>query len=292
MFDENIIRFYFSLICCCVLIPTGLFGNIISFIIFNNKKFNKQSGILYFKIDSILNIIILFQLPNQLMLSYWTNTDIGCKISFGLMLITNQIQAWITAFCSLDRLLGVIASRKFGFIKDRNFQYGLIISTSLLIMIADFPFATIMKAVVLENNSTICYPPIDPEVVWSFYYALANIIVFKTVIPFAIMISSSIIIVKTILKSKKNLFAKSFNKREKELAKSLVVLDFFFIVFSLPLIFDFLLNSQSLILYGILYSLTNAYNVFLFLLFYITNKIYRSIFKKYMKNLSCRIFNK
>ena len=284
--DENIIRYYFSIVCCCLLIPMGLFGNIISVIIFSSKKFKKQPGILYFKIDCIMNIIILFQLPNQLMLSYWTSADIGCKISFGVMLITNQIQAWITVFCSLDRLLGVIAPYKFGFIKNRSFQYGLIISTSFLIFNADLPFAMIMTSVSLENNSTICYPPTDPKVIWSFYYALADIVVFKTVIPFVIMISTSIIIIKTIWKSKRNLFTKRHHVKEKELAKSLVALDFFFVIFSLPLIFDFLFNSDSLFLYCILYTLTNFYNVFLFVLFYVSNKIYRPIFIKYIKLFS------
>jgi len=68
-----------------------------------------------------MNMIMLSQLPNQLMLSFWTSSDTGCRLSFGIMLLTSESQSWITVLCSIDRLLGVIAPNRFSFVKKMKF---------------------------------------------------------------------------------------------------------------------------------------------------------------------------
>ena len=99
------------------------------------------------------------------------------------------------------------------------------------------------------------------------------------------MISISIKIVHTILKSKKNLFTKRHHEKERQLAQSLVALDTFFIICSLPLTLFALFNPNTGHLYSIFYFLTNLYTVFLFVVFYFANNIYRNIFKKYMSKI-------
>jgi hypothetical protein len=283
---KEVIRFYFSITCCVLSIPIGFFGNIISIFIFDSKEFKKQSGIFYFKIDCIMNMIMLSQLPNQLMLSFWTSSDTGCRLSFGIMLLTSESQSWITVLCSIDRLLGVIAPNRFSFVKKMKFQVSLILIIVFLIFMANFPFAYAIKLVQMPN-ATVCYGPInDSKFTVLFYFGLVNISLFRTLIPFTIMIVSSILIFKIILKSKKNVFKSKDFTREKELGKSLIALDTFFIICSLPLLFDFYVDgAKDEFLFGILYFLTNFYNVFLFVLFYFSNKIYRSVFKEIMKRM-------
>ena len=280
------IRFYFSIVSCLISLPIGFFGNIISIIIFKSKDFKKQSGIFYFKIDCVLNLIILCQLPNQLMLSFWTSSDTACRLSFGIMLLTSESQSWITVLCSIDRLLGVIAPYRFDFIKKRSFQISLILAIVFLIFMGNFPFVYAIKLVHMQNL-TVCYGPVDdPKLKVLFYFGLADITLFRTLIPFSIMIVSSCLIFKIIIKSKKNVFKTKDLTREKELGKSLIALDTFFIICSLPVLFDFYLDgAKNEFLFGILYVLTNLYNVFLFVLFYSSNKIYRSVFKEILKKI-------
>ncbi len=125
MYSETV-RYYLSIVGCAFSLPIGFFGNIISIIIFNNKVFKKQSGTLYFKLDCIINIIILLQLPHQLMLTFWINLQDLCRLSFGIMLVTSEVQAWISVLCSVDRLIGVLTPYKFNFRKNGKFQFRLI----------------------------------------------------------------------------------------------------------------------------------------------------------------------
>ena len=278
-------QYYFSITVCCISIPIGLFGNFMSILIFSGKSFSKQSGATYFIFDSILNIIILIQLPNQLMLTYWSNSDLACQISFGLMLITSETASWVTVLGSIDRLLAVVAPYKFGFKKNKKLQISLIAVMIFLIIIGNIPFPFMIKAFELPNNKTICYASYGEDVIWGYYYGLVVITLFKIVLPYFLMIISSVIIVKTIWKSKENIFNKRHHKKEKELTKSLVALDTFFIISSLPLLCNYYFNQTDLVLYCILYALTNLYHVFLFLLFIFVNKLYRGEFFNYMKKI-------
>jgi hypothetical protein len=138
----------------------------------------------------------------------------------------------------------------------------------------------------LPDNTSICVAPSEPDrVTWTFYYGSLNIAVFKTILPFTIMITISVIIVKTILKSKKNLLSKKDHLKERQLAKSLVALDTFFIICSLPLTIFALLNPNTGHYYSFFYFLTKLYTVFLFIVFYIANNINRNIFKQYMSKI-------
>ena len=125
MYSETV-RYYLSIAGCAFSLPIGFFGNIISIIIFNNKVFKKQSGTLYFKLDCIINIIILLQLPHQLMLTFWINLQDLCRLSFGIMLVTSEVQAWMSVLCSVDRLIGALTPYKFNFRKNGKFQFRLI----------------------------------------------------------------------------------------------------------------------------------------------------------------------
>jgi hypothetical protein len=298
-------QFNFSIITSCLWVSIGSIGNIFSIIIFCSKEFNKDTTAKYLTFASIMNIIAIFYFPLLMFPSMWSPTALNCMITMGLKIFMTQIHAWIMAVCSLDRAISTMAPFKFIFKNKLKFQLALLGIMIFIFAILISPFFILYKAVSTSDNKTECEITLVKELEGVVFYSLAQNVLFSAVLPFLIMITSSILIVITLWKSKNKVFKNKFrnkrhNLREIQLAKSLITLDLFFIFFKLPMqiyiIFfstdnDGRVTHNFFFMYQIFLFISSTNIVCIFVIFFIVNKLYRSLFIRYFKKLFGCKFN-
>ena len=278
------IKYRFSIISCAVFMPIGIIGNIISIVIFGHSEFRKQAITTYLIIISIINLTTIFQMPNQLMLHYWSGIvdwNFACKISTAFFMITRQSATWILCLSSVDRMITVMAPMKFQFKDTKKFQIVVVILIFLIITAADFPILYSIKNYVLPNNVSFCSFPLEPNLLWFSTYSRVSLTVFGVILTFIIMITSSALIVWTLLKSKSKFARDKSFRKELNLTKSLLIMDAFFIITTLPMnIYAYVYMADPFV-NRVFYILSNFNNIFLFVIFYFCNKLYRAILQKY-----------
>ena len=280
------VQFYTLTSLAVVFLIIGFFGNIISIIIFCDKEFIKQPAIVYLNSANVMNIITLlyafvFFLSPKLIIN-----DFNCKVIFGTYVVLLEYQAWIIALGSFDRLVSILKPNKY-FCKNKfQFQMITMIITLVFIIIFVLPsiyFYTEGKTI---NNITTCSFPIDDDYLWVTTYFKVEYTLFRAVIPFLIMIISSLAISWNVFKMKRRVGAiNSIRQKQVNLFKAMVFLDLFFIIFRIPMLVYLLMKNDGEqvtdFTYGICVAIgfiTNTYNFVLWIIF---NKVYKSLFKKY-----------
>jgi hypothetical protein len=134
----------------------GIFGNVISIIIFNNKLFKTQPTTGYIQAFFVINIITILYTPIMFLAPVWIINTITCKVFVGLFLLMLEIQAWVTAICSTDRLITVLKPKQYLFKNKFKFQFCVIMVALLLVCILLIPNGIFYDAFT-RNNKTICY---------------------------------------------------------------------------------------------------------------------------------------
>ena len=115
----------------------GLSGNIICFLIYSRKTFEKISVSFYFKAVSINNIIALQQtLVNFMSLAIGDNpfyirniSSISCKILVYLEYSTLSISTWIMVIVLFDRFMTIKFNKRFQFLDNFKLKILILIST-------------------------------------------------------------------------------------------------------------------------------------------------------------------
>jgi hypothetical protein len=296
----EIFKFNFAIITSALWVSIGSIANIFSIIIFSSKEFNKDSMSKYLTCASIMNIIAILHLPLVMFPSIWSPTAINCVMMMGLKILITQMHAWIVAMCSLDRAISTMAPFKFIFKNKLKFQLILLGIMTVILVILISPGVILSKSVSASDNKTECEMTVVKEIEGVAFYSIAQYVLFAAVLPFFIMITSSILIVLTLWKSKNKVSCNNVanNKRnyvrDIQLAKSLVTMDFFFILFKLPMQFyliffsiedDGRFMSKLFYMYQIFLFISSTNIVCIFVIFLIINKLYRSIFIRYIKKI-------
>ena len=279
-------------IICSFYILIGYFGNISTIIIFRQKEFQKQSTSFYFICACIVNLVIITYLPWALMPDLWTLSSFSCKIFLEIYIGLVEIQSWILAVCSFDRVFMVMASHKFLFRKKLKFQLATVIIISIILIVALIPYLYYFNLEQTIQNTTLCL--LSPETPsWVWIYGKLDFFLFRAVVPFSIMIISSVFIFWKVYNRKKKLRGVDASfQQEYQMAICLVLVDISFLFLRLP-------NSIYTIIYkkddgSIIYTnlcsifslLANGHCVFDFIIFICCNKIYRNLFSKTI--LCCR----
>ena len=279
------LQFQFSVIISPVFFVCGLFSSIISILILNKSEFKNQSTKTYLIITCIINIVYVTYLPFALIPAIWEINSIDCKIFLTFSLFIAEIQAWVLAFCSIDRLVFIVSPTRFLFRKNLKFQIGICAVASIVIIILIIPCVYFYSAYKGANNQISC--SFDSSLIWVLNYLKNEYFLIEILIPFSIMITSSVVVYWTIYKRELTLTLNPQSKTAIKLAKSLVAMDIVFILTKLPpLFYVLILNVGSdEIIYSFAYTLIcvicASYSYFYFLFLIIFNKIYRDIFVKY-----------
>ena len=282
------IQFQFSVIISPIQFLCGLFSSIISIIVFNKSELKNQSTKSYLIITCIINIVTVTYLPFAIIPAIWNINDLDCKIYIALSLLIAQIQPWVLALSSLDRLVFIVLPTRYLFRKKIIFQIGICTAALLLIVITITPCVYYYNALTDTNNQTLCSFPTDVNLKWVLNYFKIQFFLFRITIPCCIMIASNIIVLWKIYKRELRIILNPRSKTTMSLAKSLVGMDLIFILTKIPMLFYLLLtnNGPDKIIYNFTYSLfviiSLSYNYLYFLFLIILNKIYRVTFLKYV----------
>ena len=286
----DLIQCYVLIGFCICFFLIGVFGNIISIVIFARKEFIKQPATVYLILSSIVNLIILLYLPFMVMPDIWTQLaaeTISCQLFGGFVVILTEIRSWIYSIGSLDRCITTVAPFKFQFKNKLKFQLALIIICAIILILLCVPFITYYREYNSESeNKTVCLLPQTIEFSWVIIYFKFQFGLFRTVLPFIVTLLASIITAYKICSSKLNLNDRDWKSMEKEIqfAKTLIMMDILFIITRIPTLINIAFQSSMLFLYTFLYSsfilFSALHNAFSFLIFIIFNKIYRRLFKK------------
>ena len=179
------------------IITIGLFGNILTFIIFSRPAFKKNSISIYCRALTIIDCFTIYELASDIGLVFfdyliYIMSEMGCKLNFFVHLSIGSISAWVLIAFSIDKVLSMKNRAKF--IKKRSFQYA-VISVIVLIHLIAYIVPIYMVSVTISMTKMLCFLQSFGDVI------LLVALIEGSLIPFIIMISSSIISIRLIRNS-------------------------------------------------------------------------------------------
>jgi hypothetical protein len=194
------------------LYVVGLFGNILSFLVFSRKSFSGNSISIYCRALIISEFFVLMPLALDIGLTFKSDltvvSNFFCKFSYYIIISGSSTPGWILAVLSLDKMLCIRWINKFLLIKKRSFQLTvvLVIAISNLFLYLLLPFGMQIETISVESSNNVT-SQVTCDLVYNEY---SNEIAFiylieSNLIPFVLMISSSFVTMRVLVKSRKNL---------------------------------------------------------------------------------------
>ena len=290
------VNFYFTVIFGSI----GLILNTLGIVVYKRKAFADMSMSFYnIVIACVNNICILSYLWQAIPLYFNVNIKLNsqaeCMLVTYLQMVAGRLSAWIETLITVDRMVCIIFSNKFLFMKNRkvlSVVIAALLAVSLAISSQYFQFelvrtpsnTTISPNVTVATITATC--SVDKAIILSIN-VLA--IVTRVAVPFVIMIVSNIFLIYHL----KRVRRERWMKKEEAFARSVVALSVFFLLTNLPLaviaVYQIVLAydgssplSRSSVLVNLVYTLSmllSSYNyVFPTLVNLMFNKIFRQEF--------------
>jgi hypothetical protein len=211
-----------------VIIIFGTISNILSIIILTRKKLRKSSTFFYLACLSAIDMLVLYTFCINFISYYHLSIDLQskhvvlCKLFSFCIYFLPQYSAWTCAAVSIDRVIGVIFSigRYASLAKrwntpSRARYIVIIIGVCLFFINIQFLFypneytKTLNKTQIVEDVNVIyCSPEYSTNQKLQKYYTNVWVhfdLSLNVLVPFAIMILSSFIIITRVRKNEKNL---------------------------------------------------------------------------------------
>jgi hypothetical protein len=222
----------------------GLIGNIITFIIFSRPVFQKNSISVYCRALTVLESFTIVHIVYEAGIAFFSvflgsNSDLACIVYNYVNSGFGAIPGWILIALSIDKFLSM---KNIGnsLIKKRWFQLIVITSIVLINLLLYIEVPIYLRLWSYEyGNTTYSYcilntMPYSDIVNW-MYLIQANIV------PFLIMITTSIMSIQLIRKSSKNISAQLASrerrkKRDIKFSVTSIMFNFMFITFRLPIV--------------------------------------------------------
>jgi hypothetical protein len=278
------LQFFILLILTSVVSLLGIFSNILSIVIYRkNKDLKKQSTTIYLVFSCILNIVICFYLPIQIIPSLMPVNIVNCKLYLAITTAIPQLKSWTLVFCAVDRMVTVVLPQKFKFREILKYQLISILTTFIILTVLFIPCVIYYGIEINAKNQTLCSSLTSSDYQWVVYYYKYNYLLIRTVIPISIMLFCSIITAWKLYKSKTEILQVSDGRKELQFGVALVTMDICFVLFRIPLIIYIIItehDSANRIIYDFNYSILNLIGVtnivISFFIFLIFNKIFRS----------------
>lgn len=246
-------------------------GSIFSLVIFSRRAFEKSSIGFYCRLLAffdlyVLIVMVLVGVGQIIGVQIIASTDIGCQVSFFLGTAVSPIQGWILIVFSIDQLIAVSMTDRFGFVKKPWFKYSISIFIFLFNCAIYSPtFIFVRSTKMVFGNVTAAYRCDSLAPVVSIIY-LAE----ASFIPFFIMIIITFQIVRILIRSRNRTLVQPFNssnsktlrRRDFKFAFNSVILNMLFIILTTPLIVYYLVPIKDFIL-------SNLFNTACFVFFYL-----------------------
>ena len=266
-----------------VVIAIGFFGNVISFVIFSRKRFQKNSISTYCQALALIDCLTIVEILDtfyQLIykVDFINASDESCRAMSYIPTIYSSIPVWILVAFSLDKLLNM-RRKTINLIHKKWFQWSLIAGIVLFHSILYMWLPIFIRRTEISPGVYFC----DPTTFQLFDVHMIVVIIETCFIPFIIMIVSSIMTIRLLYKSRRLVeragkLTASRRSRDTKYAISSVVFNFVFIPFKLPIVY-YILSSfgvETSVYYFqislLLYFFTSSSN---FLIHLVTNSLFR-----------------
>lgn len=274
-FDKSL-----NLIYPLLIMFLGLIGNTFTIYIFSKKCFRKCSIGTYYSYLSLIDSLILvlgstrFFLEANNQINITTLSNLTCKFFTSTMYILQQISAWILMFASLDRIFLVKVPPVLIFKNVKKLKIFVILATTLFLIFLNIPnimFLEIKHKDIKQYNRSIINVKYCELTDGSFFNNnVADIIdlFLFAIIPFVVMLISSIIISRIIFFSKRKFYRTNMkkNKRDYQFAITILAMNFLFLILNLPICLHLLFRNftdeskreyNERVLYNIVYTISN-----------------------------------
>ena len=277
-----------------VVVAIGIIGNIISFIVFSRKTFRKNSISTYCRALAIFDCLTIVELIKSVYLSIdfmdymesWN--DASCKLFFYTSMEYTTIPGWILVAFSIDKMLHMRTSCP-RIIKSKLFQWSVVAGIVVFHLLF---YIELLISLKLEPL------PFLPQVQFCNFAFLSylNILIYAELtdacfIPFAIMIVTSILTIRLLIRSRNSLERighedKKRRMRDTKFAISSLTFSFFFVTFKTPFVVSFILPFDP----NRLYFQQIAFVLFLincssnFFIHFATNSLFRRELHKLRDN--------
>ena len=286
---------FFSTFYPLIIVPLGLIGNILTYIIFGRKRLKNISVSIFFRYMSVTNSLCLIQYMQHYLkyndiINLRTLSFLSCKISYFCILFLGPTSAWVLCYVSIERFITIQYPRKSLIIKKKFFQRSIIFTILVISFVVYSPYLFFLETITPNDgkNKTFC------KCVNQIYDILTFIdFAYSTLIPFLIMFIFSLLIIYSFIKSKNRiavLFASVDRKRvsrDRKFCITILILNFIFLILNCP---DALMNYIDYDEDDILPILSNAlfYTYFAidFLIYIFVNSIFRNEFLDCFKSFS------
>jgi hypothetical protein len=264
-----------------IVILIGIIGSIISFIVFSRKTFRNNSISTYSRALAVIDCLTLIQLVQDmyrltLTQMFYNQSDFTCKIFYYFWMEYTSIPGWILVAFSIDKMLNMRTSSP-KILKSKLFQWSVV---TFIVVFHIFIYSELLVSLKLDliGGSYKCnFAFID--YFSAFTYAELSI---SCLIPFAIMLVTTFITIRSIWKSRERIgnTDKQRKSRDVKYAVSSVTFNVLFVVLKVPFLVGPLLPPSTpsyITLYfspiGILLFLINCSSTVF--IHFATNSIFR-----------------
>lgn len=236
-----------------VTIGIGFIGNVISFLIFSRKTFRKNSISTYCRALAIFDMLIVYQLVidlaslDNVYLPYLN--DSLCKFYYFATVVVTTVPGWILVTFSLDKTLSMRRNNKIVVLKKKWFQWLVVTLIALinLLIYLEIPIDLKLEPYPFYPNLYYCD--------WStlpYFKAIIFLYLFESgLVPFAIMLASSIFTIYMIRKSRRSVERAGKidtirRSRDIKYAISSLAFNFLYVTLKIPLIILYILFAYNL----------------------------------------------
>ena len=282
---NHVLIFNINFISTAILTVFALVGNSLVVFILSRPKFLKVSMFLYLLVSTIFDTInVLVSWPSVFPDSFQINQNsLSCKLFVYLFFVPFQTSPWIISISSVDRYLSIKYPKSLRFRNKFAFQSTSILIIFVAIILIDIPIFIYHD---VSLNETRCVPTTFNI---QFYLdILINLV--STIIPFCIMISTTLLTACNLKKQKSKLKCHSSKLgKELQLIKVLLAMDFYFLICNFPcniltIVDDLLgINYFDTASFYILNAMSNVFFSCNFFIYFAFNKLFRHQFISLLK---------
>jgi hypothetical protein len=270
----------------------GLAGNAVSFVVFSRKAFGKHSIGVYCRALCASNSFILFQLVLEitnlsLNQQLENNSTIVCKLMNFFNVGLSPISAWILAAFGIDKMIHVLNTNRFAFMKKQKFQCSVIFFCVFgnVLFYLYVPILFELKETTVGNvTSSVC----QLQNILQYKALVWTYLVEANILPFILMMAATIVTIKCLVSSRKNLERvtnrelKSRREKDAKFALNSVVLNILFVILQVPLVLTYIVPIDD----STTFLVVNTICFFLFCLnysisfgiYFLSNSIFRNEF--------------
>ena len=228
-----------------IMMITGLIGNSLSFLVMMGRRFRKQTFAVYFcalalaDSYSLLNSLPRFWYPTVTNIHPTAHSDAICRFSTFSLYYSYQVSSWVLLCVTVERALAVAfpLKTKHTFTRRKAVITLLIVSALLFCYNCYILFYKDGYLMEMEDGTTVCGLDVFYTAKPFFKSHLWMDVLLCSIIPFAFIITSNIVIVKKVIESRKLLSLPGKHRKNVSTPslKMLLCVSSMFIFFTLPL---------------------------------------------------------